>query len=139
MPCMAVASMCDTKTGMCVAFPDWKNDLKFIDGEGGNVIRAQTKQLLGKPVRDIPAMGPFPAVAFADMSEYGRTTACILPWETGVYTFEGDLLVSIGYPEGMELEEVPGETTTMHLKPSPVGFPSIFSHVGCPLGPPPAP
>ena len=90
---------------------------------------------IGAMKGDIPAMGPFPAVAMSDVDAAMAAKPIILPWETGTYTFEGDKISSVVYSGDPPPQDLDGDATTMHLEP-PTGFPSIYLFLGVDLSPP---
>lgn len=120
-------------------FPDWSQGVRKAKDQplsGDGPIKIETKQLIGKIANDIPAMGPFPAVALVDVNERGKTSVIHLPWEAGVYTFKDGKISLVEY-SGVENTAVDNETTTMDLDP-PVGFPCVYAFLGHPLPPPPS-
>ena len=127
LPMTAFADMCKDYRG---CFPKWASKVHAIEDNGDGTFSVQTQKFLGTVTGDIPAIGPFPAVAFADMPEPCKTTDIILPIEIGQYTFADDGRLQKALYTG-ELGDEAG-ATTMHISP-PVGMLCLYQLAGLSL------
>lgn len=101
-PPMPMEAMMGMMAGMKSVWPDWTSRLCFIEaGPDADTFIVGTQQVIGVMKGDFPAMGPFPAVAMADVPERCKKEALTLPVEVGTYKIKDGKVASGSYkPNG---------------------------------------
>ena len=107
MPIHALATMAGS---IKQAFPQWKSVLLEYKENADGSATILTQQQLGPMEKDLPAMGPYPAVSLKEASTRAKENANVFPIEVGTYTFneQGDK-IQCGTYEGdiVEVEKNP--------------------------------
>ena len=151
-PPMPIAIMDGMMVAMHPSFPDWKplihgvtKDKKDPEGLTFTVL---TQQCAGAMQADLPAMGPFPAVALESVPDVMKSNLNF-PVEVGTYKvrMEGETLkVANGSYNGATKKVAKAATVTKEIDDiwnkkgdqSDVGFGALFGMMGVSLAPPPA-
>ena len=124
------------------AFPDWEPKVISVVENPDGSCTVVTQQCIGKMQADLPAMGPFPAVALADASEPAKAETASFPQEIGTFffsadgtkvasgTYSGDIVYSAGSPTAWFTDRWNKKGDL-----SDVGFGLLFEWMGVSLAP----
>lgn len=105
-PPMSMEVFAGMMAGMKGTWPDWTSRLCFVElGPEPDTYIVGTQQCIGVMKADFPAMGPFPAVAMADVPARCKTDALTLPVEVGLYTIKDGKVLSGAYKPNGEYRE----------------------------------
>ena len=126
------------------ALPDWGGVYKIVEEDADGSVKAHSQQRFGTLQADLPALGPFPAVALSEATDRCKTTPTIFPFEHMTFTFSAD---------GTKITKVVWDTDPMDEKvsiaemadcntadvPPMGGFGCLYAILlGKPVGPPPS-
>jgi hypothetical protein len=120
-----------------MAFPTWDPLVHDCTDNGDGTYTVETQQVVGLCTGDLPAVGPFPAVAYSSAPAHAKANACVLPTEVGQFTFVDGKVAKAVYTGALGEER---GATTMHITP-PVGMMCLYQWMGLTmdqLTPPPA-
>jgi len=105
-PPMPMEAMAGMMTACKAVWPDWTSSLCFVEvGPDPDTFLVGTQQCMGVMKADFPAMGPFPAVAMADVHERCKTEPLTLPVEVGTYKIKDGKVASGFYAANGEFRE----------------------------------
>jgi hypothetical protein len=144
-PPMGLPMMMGMVKVMTGAFPQWESLVHFVEEQDDGTTIVGTQQISGPMTADMPAMGPFPAVALATAPELAKK-GVVFPVEVGRYTFNlaGDKVQNGAYfgeyRLGVGREPTPEVLAMWNKKGdlSDVGFGALYQvMLGAPLPAPP--
>jgi len=146
-PPMAIAEMASMLKQMAPAFPHWQGKTWEVQKLSDGTYTVLTQQRTGGMQADLPAVGPFPEVKFADAPALAKREDLNFPVERGSYTLSADGTKIAGGTYHGVTREVDGSSVTAEMAEawgkkgdlSDVGFGALYAALGKTLPPPPKP